>query len=199
MNKFFTFILGLIISINVFSQTTIENYNNTDKNEVKIGFFQLYEGAFQVGFERYLNNNTSIIIIGTSTIKEKEFNKIIGASGEIQYRFYFYPSENSKISFYTGPYIMYKYREETNLNLNLKSYTYSTDNYTYDNIYGSGIIGGAKFNIFHKIYVDLSLGGGLRLCKSNKSDNYYYEDNGILSPQYSGFAPKLNLMFGLKF
>ena len=114
MTKFFTFIFGLIISINVFSQTTIENYKNTDKNEVKIGFFQLYEGVFQVGFERYLNNNTSIIIIGASAIKEKEFNKMISASGEIQYRFYSYPYENSEISFYTGPYIMYKYREETN-------------------------------------------------------------------------------------
>lgn len=183
----------------MFSQTFEENHISVDNNEVKVSCFQLYDGMFQVGYERIIQNNTSIIIIGATTVNEKDFIEVFGVSGEIQYRFYFYPSENDYVSFYTGPYIMYKYREETNLNFNLKSFSYSTDNYTYDNIYGSGIIGGIKLNIFQKIIFDLSLGGGLRLCKSNKSENYYYNNNGIFSPQYTGFAPKLNFMLGLKF
>lgn len=169
------------------------------KNEVKINFFQLYDGTFQLCYERLINDNNSLLLLGAVTAKEKDFYKIFGINSELQYRHYFNDVSNKNLKYFLGSYIMHKYREETNLNYSLKSFSYSTDNYTYDNIYGAGVIGGVKLILFNRINMDFSIGGGIKYSTSNKSDGYQINDENIFSPHYSGVAPKLNLMFSFAF
>ncbi len=192
--------LCVCLTANIFAQDVANNEELFYKNEIKLGFLQLYDATFLISYEYMLNKSNSLSILESATIKEKDFYHVFELHSELQYRHYFILQDRTSTKLlYIGTYLMHKYREETNKNYNLKSFSYVTDNYTFDNILGFGTIGGIKLEIFKRLYVDFYIGGGVKISNSNKSATYETDRKTVFSPHYSGFAPKANLMFGFSF
>jgi len=205
---------SLLLLNNSFAQRGVVNKDTaqnkyTTKNELRVGFFNLFNSEFFLSYERLFDNNTSLVVNGGMILKQTSDEEKIGGEGELQYRLYLrhnYKKEPSLAfnGIYTGPYVFYKYLDKTNnsiyydydYNTNFGAKIYTKTNYNYSTI-GAGVLFGMKFIIAHRISVDISLGGGLKYTDTHPDlTNYYYD---IYSDAYTGIAPRGKITFGIRF
>ena len=208
-----TLILSLIgiklASAQEFEQIGLKEY----KNHFYFNPFVVFTSTFQIGYERYFNSGSIMIITGGILSDNNSWSKE-GFNSEVHYRFkiYNYQESNGKVNgyprynaiYYMSPYVQYKM-------MNVK-YTGNSDEWGWG---GSeslttdvkttavGVLFGAKFIVYQKVTLDFFAGGSIRYSKLEGDNPYDYNwvsvSQGILSPFYTGVLPKMGIQIGMNF
>lgn len=171
-------------------------------NYFHVGFFQFFTGTFYLGYERMVNEKSSLLLSGGVTLVDQSYEERIGGQANIEYRFFALKGSSNDffIDFdgvYLGPYLKYK-----NLNVtDIDEYASGgplEEKYHFETV-GGGVLVGIKLTVTDRIFFDFNLGGGIQyeFNEDNTSDSYWSGD--IFSPGYTGVLPAGNFTFGLKF
>lgn len=154
--------------------------------------------TFQMGYERFFNQNTSFYLAGGLAFKDSDYEKLWGVRTEAQMRFHVYtviqPKESSRL--YFAPYLLNQYFETEGQSYNnYGNSTWQTD--TFD-AFGGGMLFGWSYSFANRINLDVYAGGGLRKTFNYESDNNYSND-GVFENGYSGIVPRLGIDVGFWF
>lgn len=183
------------------NQSTAQQNNNDDayKNYFHVGFFQFFSGTFYVGYERMLNEKTSLLLSSGLTLVDQSYEERIGWQGNVEYRFFALSGTDNDSFFefdgvYFGPYVKYKNLNVTEID---DSGTTEDENFKFQTVAG-GVLVGVKITVTDRISFDFNLGGGIQYEFSDEENNNYWSGD-IFSPGYTGVLPAANFTFGLKF
>ena len=193
-----TVIILLIIATGANAQVLATANSPEYKNVLKMSAALFTRNTFQMGFERFINPNTSFLISAGLTFKESDFEKVMGVRTEAQMKFHVFTAIQPKIShrLYFAPYLLNEYYENgSNEYDNNGNYTWVND--TFD-AFGGGMLFGWSFSFANRINLDIYTGGGFRKTFSYNSEDHHY-DNGVLDYGYSGIVPRLGVDIGFWF
>ncbi|WP_235296428.1 hypothetical protein [Portibacter marinus] len=204
----------LLLHLNLIAQDkSVEaDHLYTYQNLLKLSPVELGRAEFQIGFERYFNNrktslNTLISIISGDNGEEKRG----GFQAFLQYRFYLsqlYKETHQtlnmyNIGFYSAPYILGLYQNETYSNWYYDPEKGDTQTELVDEEITAGeggVLLGVQFDITKRIVLDIFMGGGVRQSKIVRNrDASGIEDYGLLDQGYSGVKPRIGLQMGITF
>lgn len=188
--------LWLIIIPSFGQGTDARNFDNY----FHVGFFQFFTGTFYLGYERMLNEKSSLFLSGGVTLVEQSDEERIGGQANIEYRFFALKGGDSDffINFdgvYFGPYAKYKFLNVTEID---EFASPSREEFRFETI-GGGVLVGLKLTITERIFFDFNLGGGIQYEFAEEENNNSYWSGDIFSPGYTGVLPAANFTFGLKF
>jgi hypothetical protein len=168
------------------------------KNLLKMSASQFTRSTFQLGFEHFINPNSTFYLIGGLNFKDSDYEKVWGVRTEVQMRFHVYTLVKPKTShrLYFAPYLLNEYMDvERNQYDNYGNYTWRTD--TFD-AFGGGMLFGWSFSFANRINLDIYTGGGLRKTFNYDANENYYTD-GVFDNGYSGIVPRLGIDIGFWF
>ncbi len=168
------------------------------KNVLKMSASLFTRSTFQMGFERFINPNTSLYLAGGLNFRDSDYEKNWGVRTEAQLRIHVYtliePKQSHRL--YFAPYLMNHYLETESRNYNgLGQDDWQTD--TFD-AFGGGMLFGWSFSFANRINLDIYSGGGFRKT-INYDPNNNYSNSGIFDYGYSGIVPRLGIDIGFWF
>jgi len=197
MRHIFFSLLFLVVSTLSMAQM-MPSANAPDyRNVLKMSAALFTRNTFQMGFERFINSNTSVYVNAGLNFKDSDYEKEWGVRAEAQMRFHVFTVINPTSShrLYFAPYLMNHY-----LTLENRNYDYISGNEpwksdTFDAVNG-GMLFGWSYTFANRINLDVYTGGGLRKT-FNYDDNNYYND--VFDYGYSGIVPRLGVEIGFWF
>jgi len=198
MKKILVTLLIVISTSGAFAQVLATANSSEYKNILKMSASLFTRSTFQMGFERFLDPNTSIYLAAGLNFKDSDYEKIWGVRAEAQMRFHVYtvirPQESSRL--YFAPYLLNHYLEtQRNVYDNNGNYTWQTDSF---NAIGGGMLFGWSYSFANRINLDIYTGGGFRKTfNSGDFDNNY--SSSVFDYGYSGIVPRLGIDIGFWF
>lgn len=195
-------IIVLILSISIsgaFAQILATANSPEYRNILKMSVSQFTRSTFQMGYERFVNPNTSFYLTAGLTFQDSDYEKVFAVRNEAQMRFHVYtlikPKDSHRL--YFAPYLMNQYFEtETQVYDNNGNYVWQTD--TFD-AFGGGMLFGWSFSFANRINLDIYTGGGLRKTFNYDGDENTYYNDDIFDYGYSGIVPRLGIDIGFWF
>lgn len=197
MKKIFV-VLFVLIAFSSEAQVLATANSPEYRNVLKMSASLFTRSTFQLGYERFLNPNTSFYFAGGLTFKDSDYEKVWGVRTEAQMRFHVYsvinPRESSRL--YFAPYLLNQYFEiEGDRYNNYGNYYWQTESF---DAFGGGMLFGWSFSFANRINLDIYTGGGFRKTFNYDPDVNYYDDN-VLDYGYSGIVPRLGIDIGFWF
>lgn len=199
MKKIFLSLMITIASTAAFAQIFATANSPEYKNILKMSVSQFTRSTFQMGYERFVNPNTSFLLAAGLSFEDSDYDKLFGIRSEAQMRFHVFtiikPKESHRL--YFAPYLMNQYFEtEQNTYDNNGNALWQTD--TFD-AFGGGMLFGWSFSFANRINLDVYTGGGIRKTFNyDPGQNSYYSD-GVFDYGYSGIVPRLGIDIGFWF
>jgi hypothetical protein len=196
--KKLTSVLLLVLSISGASAQVLATANSPEyKNLLKMSTSLFVRSTFQLGYERYFNQNTSFYLAAGLGYRDNDYEKVFAVRSEAQMRFHVYtvvqPRQSHRL--YFAPYLLNEYYE-TEYNHYTSGYEmWSTD--TFD-AFGGGMLFGWSYSFANRINLDIYTGGGFRKTFGYDSESNYYDDS-VFEYGYSGIVPRLGIDIGFWF
>lgn len=198
MKKIIVALLLVIFASGAYAQVLATANSPEYKNVLKMSASLFTRSTFQMGYERYLNPNTSLYLTGGINFQDSDYDKNWGVRTEAQLRFHVYtlikPKESHRL--YFAPYLLNHYLETETRNYTGSGMDeWRTD--SFDAI-GGGMLFGWSFSFANRINLDLYTGGGFRKTLNYDDNDNYYND-GIFEYGYNGIVPRLGIDIGFWF
>jgi hypothetical protein len=198
MKKLLLSILIVVCSVGVYAQILATSDSPEYKNLLKMSVSQFTRNTFQMGFERFIDPNTSFYLAAGLSFEDSDYDKVWGVRAEAQMRFHVFtlikPRESHRL--YFAPYFMNHYFETENKIFDSNgNYSWQTD--SFDAV-GGGMLFGWSFSFANRINLDIYTGGGVRKT-FNYNANNTYNSNGVFDYSYSGIVPRLGIDIGFWF
>ncbi len=199
MKKLITVLILTIYTSGAFAQILATANSPEYRNILKMSVSQFTRSTFQMGYERFINPNTSFYLTAGLTFQDSDYEKVFAVRNEAQMRFHVFtiikPKESHRL--YFAPYLMNQYFEtETQVYDNNGNYFWQTD--TFD-AFGGGMLFGWSFSFANRINLDIYTGGGLRKTFNYDGDENTYYNDDIFDYGYSGIVPRLGIDIGFWF
>jgi len=192
-------VLFLAISASgAFAQALATSNSPEYKNLLKLSAALFTQSTFQLGFERYLDQNTSLYLTAGISFRDTDYEKKWGIRNEAQMKFHVYTLIKPTLSYrlYFAPYLLNQYYEiEEQIYDNNGYQTWYSD--TFD-AFGGGMLFGWSFSFANRINLDIYTGGGIRKTFNFDPPANYYDD-GITDPAYNGIVPRFGIDIGFWF
>jgi len=199
MRKIFLSILIIVSTSGAYTQILATANSPETKNLLKMSVSQFTRSTFQMGYERFINPNTSFYLAAGLSFEDSDYDKVFGIRTEAQMRFHVFtiikPKESHRL--YFAPYLLNQYFEtENKVYDNYGNYILQTDSF---DAFGGGMLFGWSFSFANRINLDIYTGGGIRKTFNyNPAENTYYND-GVFDYGYSGIVPRLGIDIGFWF
>jgi len=198
MKKFFVVLVLIVSASGVFAQILATANSPEYKNVLKMSASLFTRNTFQMGYERFLDPNTSLYLAAGLNFRDTDYERNWGVRTEAQLRFHVYtiikPKESHRL--YFAPYLLNHYLEsETRDYSSIGQGNWQTD--TFDAI-GGGMLFGWSFSFANRVNLDVYTGGGFR--KTFNYDNITNaNNNGVFDYSYNGIVPRLGIDIGFWF
>jgi hypothetical protein len=198
MKKILFVCVFIISTSGVFAQILATANSPEYRNVLKMSASLFTRNTFQMGYERFLNPNTSLYLAAGLNFRDTDYERNWGVRTEAQMRFHVYtiikPKESHRL--YFAPYLMNHYIETETRDYSGSAMTvWKSDTF---NAFGGGMLFGWSFSFANRINLDMYTGGGFR-----KTFNYDVEtntnNNGVFDYGYSGIVPRLGIDIGFWF
>jgi hypothetical protein len=209
--KFFISFLLSVTLLKVNSQSTKPIY-------LGISPTHFFRNTFLLHSEFGIAKDKTLAIFPGVILKEGVNEDLQGFQIEVQPRFYLiHPSFESMDTKYGGarlqPYIA-PYYGFMDLKRNYKGYGYDpktqlTLEKEFERnatAHSGGVLIGCRGNLTKNLYIELNAGGGFRfaniddtITKEDPNIFPYYYDSNIFDFDYTGIAPKIGLLVGIRF
>lgn len=193
MKKISILILLAIFCKVSYSQEETPNY----KNELRYELFQMFKNCIMIGYERTINDKSSVQISAGAILKQTDSEKKNGGLVELQYRL---NRKVKNVQAYAGPFLRYRYLDATSTsyfyytNVMYNNYSYYDSKLYHFSTLSTGVLVGIKFSLFKNIIVDTNFGSGIKFTDTNG-----YRTSTILDDAYTGVAPFGSISLGYKF
>ncbi|MEI6062431.1 MAG: DUF3575 domain-containing protein [Bacteroidota bacterium] len=194
-------VIALFFALSVsgaFAQVLATANSPEYKNLLKMSASLFTRSTFQMGYERFVDQNTSVYVTAGLNFKDSQSEQMWGIRNEVQMRFHVYtviePRESSRL--YFAPYLINQYLETQNYRYNTNgNYSWQTD--SFDAI-GGGMLFGWSYSFANRINLDIYTGGGFRKTLNYEPNTNIY-DNNVFDYGYSGIVPRLGIDIGFWF
>lgn len=197
MKKVLAVLIIIILAGNVRAQVLATANSPEYNNILKMSASLFVRSTFQMGFEHFFNQNTSLNISAGMNFQDSDYDKNFGVRTEAQMRFHVFtvikPTESNRL--YFAPYLMNHYLVIERNNY----YSSSSDNWYKDtfNAFSGGMLFGWSYTFANRVNLDIYSGGGLRKTFGYDEENNY--SDGIFEYGYSGIMPRFGIDLGFWF
>lgn len=197
MKKVLAVLIIIILAGNVRAQVLATANSPEYNNILKMSASLFVRSTFQMGFEHFFNQNTSLNISAGMNFQDSDYDKNFGVRTEAQMRFHVFtvikPTESNRL--YFAPYLMNHYLVIERNNY----YSSSSDNWYKDtfNAFSGGMLFGWSYTFANRVNLDIYSGGGLRKTFGYDEANGY--SDGIFEYGYSGIMPRFGIDLGFWF
>lgn len=197
MKKALAVLIIIILAGNVRAQVLATANSPEYNNILKMSASLFVRSTFQMGFEHFFNQNTSLNISAGMNFQDSDYDKNWGVRTEAQMRFHVFtvikPTESNRL--YFAPYLMNHYLVTERNNY----YSSSSDNWYKDtfNAFSGGMLFGWSYTFANRVNLDIYSGGGLRKTFGYDEENNY--SDGIFEYGYSGIMPRFGIDLGFWF
>jgi hypothetical protein len=191
--------LCLVISTSGAFAQVLATANSPEYNNIlKMSASLFTQSTFQLGYERFINPNTSFLLAAGLSFKDSDYENSWGIRTEAQMKFHVFTLVKPELShrLYFAPYLLNQYFDtESQQYDNYGNYYWQTD--TFD-AFGGGMLFGWSFSFANRINLDIYTGGGIRKTFNYDQSDYYYDDS-VFDYGYSGIVPRLGIDVGFWF
>jgi hypothetical protein len=197
-SQIISIIAALVISTNVIAQ----NFS-----VFKISPQHFLENSMKVEWEIGTSPTSSFIVSPKITVYDQEDEKVLGGGIEFGRRYYIFNKDSLKLNgFYAQISLQYNYYDTkyTDRIFYYGSGYYNKPDSSIAKTYNESIhqiagdfIFGYQVSVKNIFYVDMFLGGGMKMGISILGSDSYYRDS-FLGYSYNGVVPKAGIKIGMK-
>lgn len=198
------FVLGILCSLHESGTAqVVQEGRQRNSNYFYVSPIDLVLNTFELGYERRLaNENTIIFLGGVKLSKKSDYFDRLGGLGEFQYRVNLHYDKaaantlnrNFSTFAYFAPYVTYRYEQLTEQNVG--STPTPVQQITIVNSGFAGVGFGFRLTANESRFcMNLFAGGGLKYSDNNGSKKY----DDFIQVGYTGIAPKISFQMGIAF